>query len=121
MLVISYIRDHREEVIERLSIKNFTNVALIDEILKLDDERRNTQRQCDDTLANLNNNARLIGELYKQGKAAEANELKAKNNEMKELSKTLADRLEEIKAEIQKKKDDKSYVSIKPVEGTIVE
>ena len=37
MLVLSYIRDHKEEVIERLSIKNFTNVALIDEILKLDD------------------------------------------------------------------------------------
>ena len=37
MLVISYIRDHREEVIERLSIKNFTNVALIDEILKLEE------------------------------------------------------------------------------------
>ena len=103
MLVLSYIRDHKEEVIERLSIKNFTNVALIDEILKLDDDRRNTQRQCDDTLAALNNNARLIGDLYKQGKAAEANEMKAKNNELKELAKNLADHLEEVKQEIQKK------------------
>ena len=103
MLVISYIRDHREEVIERLSIKNFTNVALIDEILNLDDERRATKKQCDETLAALNNNARVIGDLYKQGKAAEANELKAKNNEMKELAKTLNDRLEELQQVIQTK------------------
>ena len=103
MLVLSYIRDHKEEVIERLSIKNFNNVALIDEILKLDDERRSTQRQCDDLLASLNSNAKAIGDLYKQGKAAEANEMKAKNNEMKELAKTLAERLEVIKQEIQTK------------------
>ena len=103
MLVISYIRDHREEVIERLSIKNFTNVALIDEILKLDDERRATKKQCDETLAALNNNARAIGDLYKQGKAAEANEMKAKNNEMKELAKTLNDRYEELQQVIQTK------------------
>ena len=103
MLVISYIRDHREEVIERLSIKNFTNVALIDEILKLDDERRATKKQCDETLAALNNNARVIGDLYKQGKAAEANEMKAKNNEMKELAKTLNDRYEELQQIIQTK------------------
>ena len=67
MLVISYIRDHREEVIERLSIKNFTNVALIDEILKLDDERRATKKQCDETLAALNNNARVIGDYLMEG------------------------------------------------------
>ena len=83
MLVLSYIRDHKEEVIERLSIKNFNNVALIDEILALDDERRATQRQCDDLLAALNGNARTIGDLYKQGKAAEANELKVKNNKLR--------------------------------------
>ena len=66
MLVISYIREHRDEVIERLAIKNFTNVALIDEILKLDDERRATKKQCDETLAALNANARTIGDLYKR-------------------------------------------------------
>ena len=103
MLVISYIREHRDEVIERLAIKNFTNVALIDEILKLDDERRATKKQCDETLAALNANARTIGDLYKQGKATEANELKAKNNEMKELAKTLNDRYEELQQIIQTK------------------
>ena len=103
MLVISYIRDHKEEVIERLSIKNFNNTALIDEILRLDDDRRATQQKSDETLASLNNNARVIGDLFKQGKTAEANEMKVKNNELKELSKTLAEHLEAVKAEIQSK------------------
>lgn len=45
MLVISYIREHKEEVINRLSIKNFTRFELIDEILELDDERRRVQQE----------------------------------------------------------------------------
>ena len=40
MLVVSYIREHKEEVIKRLSIKNFTRFELLDEVLQLDDERR---------------------------------------------------------------------------------
>jgi seryl-tRNA synthetase len=103
MLVISYIREHRDEVIERLSIKNFNNVALIDEILKLDDERRTLQQKNDDTLAEANKLARTIGDLYKQGKATEANALKEKNNTLKEDAKKIAERLEIVKAEIQTK------------------
>lgn len=103
MLVISYIREHKEEVIERLSIKNFKNFALIDEILKLDDERRSLQQQNDETLAETNNIARTIGDLYKQGKATEANELKEKNAQLKDKAKAIAERLDTVKNDIQKK------------------
>ena len=103
MLVVSYIREHKEEVIERLSIKDFTNTELIDEILRLDDERRATQSENDETLATINSNARTIGEMYKQGKASEANALKEANNALKENVKALSDRLETIKNEIQTK------------------
>lgn len=103
MLVISYIRDHKEEVIERLSVKNFKNIGLIDEILDLDDQRRALQKENDEALAEANNIARQVGDLYKQGKAAEANALKVRNAELKEQSKNLAAKLEEIKQAIQTK------------------
>lgn len=100
MLVISYIREHKEEVIERLKIKNFTRFELLDEIIALDDERRAAQMENDSILAEANNLAKSIGDLYKQGKTAEANELKAHNAELKEKSKVLSERLEELKQQI---------------------
>lgn len=97
MLVISYIRENKEEVIERLKIKNFTRFELLDEIIALDDERRAAQLENDNILAEANNLAKSIGDLYKQGKTSEANELKAHNAELKEKSKVLSERLEELK------------------------
>lgn len=97
MLVISYIRENKEEVIERLKIKNFTRFELLDEIIALDDERRAAQLENDNILAEANNLAKSIGDLYKQGKTSEANELKAHNAELKEKSKALSERLEELK------------------------
>ena len=103
MLVVSYIREHKDEVIERLSIKNFKNFELIDEILKLDDERRAAQLESDAALAEFNANAKVVGDLYKQGKAAEANDLKARNNELKEKAKELTAKVEAAKEAIQTK------------------
>ena len=87
MLTIPYIREHKEECINRLSIKNFTRFELLDEIIALDDERRKTQQENDEALAEANNIARKVGELCKQGKAAEATPLKARVAELKELTK----------------------------------
>lgn len=103
MLHISYIREHKEECINRLSIKNFTKFELLDEILSLDEERRKVQKENDGILAEANNIAKAVGELYKQGKSTEANELKKKNADLKEKTKTLGNRLEELKKEIQAK------------------
>ena len=103
MLTIPYIREHKEECIERLSIKNFTRFELLDEILALDDERRKTQQENDEALAEANSIARQVGDLCKQGKAAEAAPMKARVAELKEFTKVKSERLEELKDLIQKK------------------
>lgn len=103
MLTILYIREHKEECINRLSIKNFTRFELLDEIIALDDERRKTQQENDEALAEANNIARKVGELCKQGKAAEATPLKARVAELKELTKVKSERLDELKELIQSK------------------
>ncbi|MDR0970356.1 MAG: serine--tRNA ligase [Lentimicrobiaceae bacterium] len=103
MLLISFIRENKQEVIDRLAIKNFHNTALLDEIIHLDDERRTTQQKTDETLAETNTLAREIGALYQQGKVTEAESLKAKNAALKEQSKELGEKLNEIKQQLQDK------------------
>lgn len=94
MLQINFIRENQTEVIDRLKIKNFNATNLVEEIIQLDDMRRDTQKRMDDILAQSNNIAKEIGNLFKLGKMAEANELKLKTGELKQSSKELGDILE---------------------------
>ena len=101
MLTVQYIRENKEEVIERLSIKNFSNFALIDEVLQLDEQRRISQKEHDDMLAEANSLAREIGQLFKEGKASDAENLKQRNTTIKDQAKVLAEQLENIKNQLQ--------------------
>lgn len=84
MLEIQYIRQNAEEVINRLAVKNFDAKDLLKEILALDEQRRAVQTKLDDVLAQLNKASKEIGELFKAGKKAEADELKNKTTALKE-------------------------------------
>lgn len=100
MLEISYVRQNPEAVKQKLAIKNFAELVLVDELLTIDEKRRNTQKQLDDNLASQNNLAKEIGDLFKQGKKAEAEGLKTKTAAFKEESKTLEASLNELEAEM---------------------
>jgi seryl-tRNA synthetase len=103
MLTIPFIRENKAAVIERLAIKNFTNTSLLDELLEIDEQRRLLQKESDDTLAETNKLAREIGEMYKSGKAQQANLLKETNATLKEKAKALGEQLEVLKTQIQDK------------------
>ncbi|MDB5125651.1 MAG: serine--tRNA ligase [Mucilaginibacter sp.] len=103
MLQVSYIRDNREQVLERLAVKNFKQPQLVDEIIKLDDSRRSTQTSMDNVSAQANAAAKQIGELMRAGKKAEAEELKSKTGAWKEEIKNLGDQLNAIEEELQQK------------------
>ncbi|WP_047548438.1 serine--tRNA ligase [Psychroserpens sp. Hel_I_66] len=93
MLQVAYIREHKEEVIKRLAKRNLDASKMIEEVITLDEERRKLQTKLDNTLAESNSISKEIGQLYKTGKAAEANTLKEKTTQLKEDSKTLGDQL----------------------------
>lgn len=103
MLTIPYLRNNRQEAIERLAIKNFHKTELIDEILQLDEERRLTQHENDQLLAETNNLAKEIGALMKSGRKVEADILKVKNTGLKERSKILEEKLDHLRLLIQAK------------------
>lgn len=95
MLQVAYIRDHKAEVLKGLAKRQIDASMMIDQVLLLDEERRATQTELDNTLAESNAISKEIGNLFKSGKAAEANELKAKTSQLKEDSKALGEQLNE--------------------------
>lgn len=99
MLELNYIREHTAEVAERLAIKNIDATEILQRILDLDLRRREAQKELDDNLAESNAISKQVGELFKSGKAAEANELKARTAELKVSAKTLQEKLDTLVAE----------------------
>jgi len=107
MLALSYLRDHKEEVLEGLRKRNFNRLELIDEILVLDQQRRDTQNTLDAQLARANQLAKEIGPLFQSGQAEkaaplkeEASALKNSTKELQEALQTTSDALWELRTQI---------------------
>ena len=77
MIDIKFLRENPELVKENIR-KKFQDekLALVDEVIELDAERRKTQQEVDDIKANKNKIAKQIGALMAQGKKEEAEEVK---------------------------------------------
>ncbi len=101
MLQVSYIRNNREEVVEKLAIKHFNDIDIIDKILTLDDTRKKTKHSLDQVLESINNLSKTIGNLMKEGKNEEAEKVKQETGVLKGESKTLTEQLGEINGELQ--------------------
>ncbi len=93
MLVVSFIQENKERVLEGLQKRNFKDLHLVDEVIHVDELRRKTQFELDNVLAESNKLSKDIGDLFKQGKADEANQMKEKSVELKSSSKELQDLL----------------------------
>lgn len=97
MLQIQYIKDNKEDVIKGLIKKHVKNAEeLIDTSIKLDEKRKQTQTELDNTLSESNKIAKQIGMLMKEGKKDEANEAKAKTSTLKQQSKELGLKMKEV-------------------------
>ena len=96
MLTLKNIIENRQAVVEGLQKKHFAEASkVIDEIIDLDKERRNTQKELDTALAEQNKIAKQIGALIGQGKRSEAEAAKEQTARYKEQSKLLGDKLNE--------------------------
>lgn len=93
MLQVPYIRENRAAVIAGLAKRNFEATTIVNEVIATDDKRRALQTDLDNTKAELNTLSKEIGDLYKSGKAQEANALKEKTSALKDSDKLLKDQL----------------------------
>jgi seryl-tRNA synthetase len=103
MLQVAYIRENKEEVIQKLAIKNFDAKDIIEELIALDEKRRKTQAENDETLAESNKLSKEIGMLYKSGNIEEANAKKAETADLKEKSKQLGQTLSDTQDALHEK------------------
>lgn len=93
MLQLAFIRQNRDLVKERLAVKNFANLDLVDEIIALDEQRRKKQLENDDLAAKVNAASKEIGMLMGKGQKAEAEQKRTEVTQFKESSKQIAEEL----------------------------
>jgi len=86
MLQLATLRNNTELVKERLAVKNFKEINLVDEIISLDDERKKFTFQFDETKAKINAASKEIGMLMGKGQKEEA---ETKKKEVEEFKNTL--------------------------------
>ena len=101
MLQLQRIREDKDALIKALQKRNLDAAPLLESVLQLDEQRRSTQTELDNTLAESNKLSKEIGMLFKAGKAVEANSIKEKTAGLKETSKTLNDTLSQLTNQLQ--------------------
>ena len=101
MLQTAFIRENKALILERYQVRNFDGEAIINQIIELDDNRKKNQQNLDEQLAEGNQLAKQIGELFKTGKAAEANEIKQKAAALKESAALIKEKQTEVAKQLQ--------------------
>lgn len=101
MLTIKYLNDSPDEVIERLSKRNFDASRIVSDIIKLRERKNQTQAEADNAKAEMNRLSKEIGNLFREGKTMEANLAKERTAELKESIRNLDQVFEEIDAQVQ--------------------
>ena len=89
MLTVKQLRDNPELVIKKLAVKNFDAATLVEEIISLDDKRKELQAESDLLLSEQKKAAAAIGQLMKEGKREEAEAAKAEVAALKARSNDL--------------------------------
>ena len=101
MLTLKLITEQYDRVIAGLNKKHFKGAKeAIDAVIAKDKERKSTQKQLDDNLAEANKLAKTIGMLMKNGQKEEAEAAKAKVAELKATNKELDDKKVAIEQEM---------------------
>jgi seryl-tRNA synthetase len=72
MLQLAVLRNNPEGVKERLALRNFKELNLVDDIIALDDSRKKLTFQFDDTKAKINAASKEIGGLMAKGQREDA-------------------------------------------------
>jgi seryl-tRNA synthetase len=101
MLTLNLLKERKEYVLERLQVKNFKQLELVDRVLELDAQRRQTQQQFDATQAEMNRISKQIGQLIKEGKNEEAQQARQQTAQLKEEIKQLSDRMASLEKELE--------------------
>jgi seryl-tRNA synthetase len=100
MLEITRIRTEKQAIVDGLKKRNIDATETLDTIIEKDQLWRSGKTELESISAELNQLAKEIGELFKQGKQAEANTAKEKTAELKAKESALKVTVDAYEAEI---------------------
>lgn len=100
MLTLQQIKADPARVVARLAVKGFDGKEPIDQVLRLDDRRRQLQLDNDNKAAELNRIAASIGKLMKEGKKDDAEQAKTQVGALKDAQKEIAVQLAATEQEL---------------------
>src|SRR5437773_8399413 len=101
MLQIQVIRQNPQWIKERLAVKNFSETSVVDEIIRLDDERKKLQLEYDNTQAKINSSSKEIGLLMGKGNKEEAEKRKQEVAALKTSLQPINERLGVVEKQLQ--------------------
>ena len=101
MLSIQLFRQEKELVLAGLQKKNFSNTALVDSIIEVDELRRTAQQENDALAAIVNAASKEIGALMGKGEKEAAEALKQQVAQHKDQAKALQTKLSELDTRLQ--------------------
>lgn len=100
MLSAGFIRSNTDLVKERLGIRNFKQIDLVDSIIRLDDQRKKLQYEIDENQSKLNVASRQIGALMAKGENIAAEEKKKEVANLKNILQPLNSRLGSVEKDL---------------------
>lgn len=100
MLTLKVISENPELVIKKLAKKHFDGREIIAQVLELDKVRRQSQTSLDATLSELNGLSKQVGQLMKEGRKEEAEQIKNRVAEIKANNKVIEDSLAKSESEL---------------------
>ncbi|MCX6293035.1 MAG: serine--tRNA ligase, partial [Sphingobacteriales bacterium] len=102
MLQIQFIRQNADLVKEKLAIRNYPNIGLVDSLIEMDDELRKIKFASESIQANINSASKEIGMLMAKGEKEAAELKKSEVTALKEEMAQKSASLDELEINFQK-------------------
>ncbi|MGZ8545041.1 MAG: serine--tRNA ligase [Flavisolibacter sp.] len=100
MLQLAVLRNETDKVKEKLAVKHFKDLHLVDEIIRLDDERKKLTFSFDETKARVNAASKEIGMLMGKGQKDEAEARKKEVEQFKNELGPIQQELEKVEKQL---------------------
>jgi seryl-tRNA synthetase len=101
MLQVNFLRQNTDLAKKKLAIKHFANVDLVDEVIAVDDQRKQLQAAFDDLQSKVNAASKEIGGFMAKGEKEKAETLKNEVADWKKQLEPLKEKMAEVEANLQ--------------------
>jgi seryl-tRNA synthetase len=101
MLQVNFLRQNTDLAKKKLAIKHFANLNLVDEVIAIDDQRKQLQASFDDIQSKVNAASKEIGGFMAKGEKEKADALKNDVAEWKKQLEPLKEQMTEVEAKLQ--------------------